>query len=388
MLSHVSIACASNGFPWSNPTPITWYSMQPKFWQPLILTLFLVLLASCDSASEQETEFFDGRISNVTCNLPAGEITSGAARDGIMALTDTPMISAEAATYLIDEDRVLGFIIDGQPYAVPQSLFWFHEIMNLNLPSIQLAVTYCPLTGTGLLFDRKTIQGNEFGVSGLLYNNNLIMYDRTSNESLWPQMSRRAECGPQLGVKLIMHPVIELRWEHWKAIYPETLVASNDTGFGFNYRWSNYPYAGYNIPENDALLFDMPIDPRRLPKELVLGVPDNRLGGIAIPLAELENGEPVNVARISTPTGPAVIFWNQKAQGAMAYRTTLDGQDLEFIVRDDSIVDTRTGSTWQLDGLAVSGQLAGARLEPIAEAYLSFWFAWAAFHPETQIWES
>ena len=362
-------------------------SIPSPFTSSIPYLFFLVLLLSCDSGNDEETVFYEGPLNSVACSIPQEEIRDGGVgQDIIPALTDPSMFTADEATYLVDEDRVLGFIIDGQPYAIPLNVMWYHELLNLNWPSVQLALSYCPFTGTGMAFDRKAINGNEFGVSGLLFNNNLIMFDRTVNESLWPQMSRRADCGPSLGIALDMYPIIELRWGQWKAFYPETLVMSNDTGWAIRYGINNYPFGDYERPENDALLFEMEIDDRRLPKERVLGIPDNRLGGIVFPYVELDNGEPVNAVLAKIPTGEAVIFWDGAAQGAMAFYPDLDGRELNFEVRNDVIVDLETGSTWQMDGLAIDGALAGSRLTPIAEAYVAFWFAWAAFHPETNIW--
>ena len=82
-----------------------------------------------------------------------------------------------------------------------------------------------------------------------------------------------------------------------------------------------------------------------------------------------------------------VVFWNSAYQSALAYRTLLDGTRLSFLVRDGRIVDAETQSEWRIDGVATSGPLVDTRLEPVAEAYVAFWFAWAAFHPQTRVWE-
>lgn len=313
-------------------------------------------------------------------------MNGGVGRDVIPVLTDPPMTSAEEATYLLDQDRILGLLIDGQPYAIPHNILWFHEIVNLNLPSIQIAITYCPFTGTGMAFDRTIIQGNEFRVSGLLYQNNLIMFDETDEESLWPQMSRRAECGPKLGASLTMLPMLDIQWGRWKELHPGTQVLSSNTGYNIRYTSNNYPYGSYENPDSDALLFPMELDPRRPPKERLLGVPDLRRGGIAFPLPELDNGEAVNVVEAVTSSGSSIIFWDRDAYTAMAYLPEVNGQTLQFSVDNETITDQETGSKWNIDGLAISGELQGARLTPIENTYVAFWFAWAAFHPETTIW--
>ena len=354
-----------------------------------VLIVFSLFAIGCDSGDQNPPEFVEGPPTNRTCSFPEDEITNGGiGRDVIAALTDPKMTPAAGAAYLRETDRVLGMVLDGQAYAVPHNILWFHEIANLNFPGAQLAVTYCPLTGTGMAFDRAAIGGSEFGVSGLLLRNNLIMFDRTTNESLWPQMSRRADCGPRLGTSLKMIALLDIRWGTWKKMHPGTLVMSDDTGFSIRYTAGNFPYGNYEEPESDLLLFPMEMDPRRLPKERLLGIPDGRRGGTVFPFIELDNGEPMNVVRAQTAAGFVNVFWDREGQSAMAYSSRVDGQSLQFELREGKIVDVQTGSTWRIDGLAVEGELTGARLEPIENAYVAFWFAWAAFHPETQIWES
>ena len=354
----------------------------------LLSTLLLLPLAACDSGAEAEPtpgppEMVD------TCIVPLDQFADGGVgQDGIPALTDTPFVTPGEATYLADSDRVIGFMADGEPVAVPHNILWTHEIANLNFASIQVAATYCPLTGSSMVFDRAAIGGGEFGGSGLLLRNNLVMYDRTTSESIWPQMTRGVACGPRLGGSLRMIPVIEMTWGGWKALYPNTRVLSDDTGYDWSYTAANYPYGNYEDPNDDGLLFPMEIDRRRGPKERLLGIPDERLGGTAFPFFELDEGGPLRAVHASVSGRSVVVFWDRSAWGAMAYVPRLDGQPISFEVRDGQIVDTATGSAWRLDGRAVDGPLAGAQLEPIAEAFVSFWFAWAAFYPETRIWET
>jgi hypothetical protein len=83
---------------------------------------------------------------------------------------------------------------------------------------------------------------------------------------------------------------------------------------------------------------------------------------------------------------PAVLFWNGEFQAAMAYLPTLNGEPLTFEAGLDGIVDRETGSRWRVDGRAQSGPLAGARLEPVRNALVAYWWAWNAFFPETTVW--
>ena len=354
--------------------------------QNVILFSLLVGLAACDTGGT-ETIIPAGEPTQQTCIISLDQFADGGVgKDGIPALTNPPLVGPDEAAYLVDTDRVIGFVVEGKPVAVPHNILWNHEIANLDFPSIDVAVTYCPLTGSSMVFDRAVIGGNEFGGSGLLLNNNLTMYDRTTSESIWPQMSRLVACGPRLGTSLKMVAALEMTWGGWKALHPATRVVSDETGFGWSYTAANYPYGNYEDPHDDGLLFPMEIDRRRGPKERVLGIPDDRRGGTAFPFFELDKDGPLRALHASVSGRAVVVFWDRAAQGAMAFEPRLNGQAITFEVRDGRIVDSGTGSTWRLDGLAIDGTLAGTQLEPIAEAYVSFWFAWASFHPETQIW--
>ena len=115
-------------------------------------------------------------------------LISGAARDGIPALTDPTLVPVgDAKTdYLLGTDRVIGLEVAGEYIAIPHNILWWHEIVNLN--DVGLAVTYCPLTGSSMVFDRAAAEGAELGTSGLLFKNNLVMYDRSGRRTgirLW-----------------------------------------------------------------------------------------------------------------------------------------------------------------------------------------------------------
>jgi len=124
--------------------------------------------------------------------FPYGAIFSGGPpRDGIPALTNPPFTDASSASYLAEEDLVLGVVIGGEARAYPHNIGWWHEIVNDRVNGFPISVTFCPLTSTGLVFEALDDNGEQFelGVSGLLFNNNLIMYDRRDNNTLYPQIA-------------------------------------------------------------------------------------------------------------------------------------------------------------------------------------------------------
>ena len=327
------------------------------------------------------------------CAIPEEQIFAGGpGRDGIPALTDPVMATAgtPGADYLAPDERVIGIVVEGEAFAIPHRVLWHHEIVNLNAGESRLAVTYCPLTGSSMAFDRSIIDGAELGVSGLLYLNNLIMYDRREDDSLWPQMARGARCGTSTGLELPMWPVAEMTWQGWTELHPETQVPAQNIAGGRNYAAYGYPYGSYEEESNPGTLFPMPsIDTRRPPKERVLGIPTrggSEAGGIAFPFGELRELGAVGAVMATVGGRAVVVFWS--GAGALAFYPRAAHRGLNFMVRDGVIVDRQTGSRWTTEGRAEDGPLSGAELEPIAEAYVAFWFAWAAFQPRTQIWES
>lgn len=342
----------------------------------------LALLSACESNSAGL------EVDNAQCSIPAELIfPGGPGKDGIPALSNPQLVSAASAgaAYLRDGDRVIGLLFGSTPVAVPLNIGWWHEIVNLEVDGMRVAVTHCPLTGSSLAFDRAAVGGAEFGVSGLLYRNNLLMYDRTSTESLWPQMMGAARCGPRDGATLSMAAIIEMRWSKWKELHPDTRVVSSATGFTRNYQ--TYPYGDYDLIDNPQLLFPISrMDTRRPPKERVLAIPSGTAGGVAFPFGALAAFGPVAAVETVIDGAPRVVFWDAVGGAAMAYVPRAGDQNLQFEVRQDRIADTGTGSIWTVDGVAIEGPLAGTRLPPVAEAYVAYWFAWAEFHPDADLW--
>ena len=321
---------------------------------------------------------------------------SASTKDGIPALSNPVLIPADHSDfgYLLPTDRVIGIEIDGEYLAFPHNVLWWHEIANMD--ELGLAVTYCPLTGSSMVFHREVVAGDEFGVSGLLFKNNLVMYDRAGpslEESLWPQMLAGARCGPSEGDDLAMYPALEIEWADWVALHPDTRVMSGATGFERNY--TRYPYGDYEVEDNRSLLDPIDeLDDRRPPKERVLGIPYRDGGGIAFPFGALRSvGDLAAIQAIagsadedSAISLPIVVFWDNEAAAAMAYGTTIAGQSLTFEVRDGAFVDLETESRWSIEGTAVSGPLVGNSLYKVPEAYVSFWFAFSTFFPNPTLW--
>ena len=229
-----------------DPMPAKISASRVSYW---ILPLGMILLPGCDTSPNDGPVSGEGVLdrppSTISCSLDDALLNAPLGKDIIPALTNPPLVSADEADYLNEEDLILGIEIGPARIAIPHNILWHHEVANFTVEGTSLAVTYCPLTGSGLVFERADLNDAELGVSGLLYKNNLVLYDRRPEESLWPQMSRRAQCGPADALPLFSYPVLESTWEGWKSLHPTTLVVSGQTGFDRDY--TRNPYGNYGI---------------------------------------------------------------------------------------------------------------------------------------------
>lgn len=325
------------------------------------------------------------------CDLDARFLADGGVgRDGIPALSNPTFVDVDPVVpenaYAKEDDRIIGVLLSSGWVAIPHNIMWVHEIVNLD---DGMAVTYCPLTGSAMAFSRASVGGAELGVSGLLYQANLIMYDRNQpDESLWPQMWGEARCGPRSGAQLDRLPVVEMTLAAWKELHPDSKMVGLTAGLADWGRYARNPYGShYDDPDNaDFLGYPIPLDDgRRPPKERVLGFPDDGSGPVAFPFSDMAGVGMRAVFPLTWDGREIVVFWDGEAQAAAAYEAAVGVNPASFTATQEGFVDSETGSVWGVDGSVVSGPLAETtrRLRPIAEAYVAFWGAWAAFHPGT-----
>jgi hypothetical protein len=270
--------------------------------------------------------------------------------------------------------------------------------VNDEIGGVPVAVTYCPLCNTGIAFERPMIDGRllDFGTSGKLLNSNLVMYDRQTG-SYWAQATGQAIVGELTGEQLDLVPTRIVAFVDWRAEHPDGLVLSRDTGFSLPY--GEKPYVGVDTAER-PFLFAGELDERLPATSRVLGIA--RAGDVvAFPYETVSAGAEGGWAVVMERVGgePIAVFWKAGTYSALdtalivsgrdvgsiaAYRPEVDGRTLTFDVGRRGIIDRETGSVWSILGRAVSGPLEGERLVPEL-GIDSFWFDWAAFHPETRI---
>jgi len=212
---------------------------------PLILSLSIGAVA-CGSGNGVDPARSSTTPGASTCLIPQSQLVNGGpGRDGIPALNRPAAVSAAAGDRFLSPDTlVVGVAIGAEACAYPHNLLWWHEIVNDELGGRPLVVSYCPLTGSGMVYD-AAIGGRtlNFGVSGLLFDNNLVLFDRAT-DSLWSQMRVQSVCGTLSSTTPTLLPVVQSTWAAWKALHPATTVVSFDTGFARNY--NQYPYGNYD----------------------------------------------------------------------------------------------------------------------------------------------
>ncbi|MFN2333828.1 MAG: DUF3179 domain-containing protein, partial [Wenzhouxiangellaceae bacterium] len=175
------------------------------------------------------------------------------ARDCIPSIDEPKYVAAdEAAAFLGDDELVMAIDHQGVKRAWPVRILDFHEIVNDTIAGDPIAITWCPLCGSGVAFERR-VAGEvvELGVSGVLHDSDLVMYDRKT-ESLWQQITGQAIMGSALGDSLVQVPVTMTTWANWRKNHPDTTVLSPETGFDMDYGDSRR-YADYE--QSDRLAF-------------------------------------------------------------------------------------------------------------------------------------
>ena len=267
-------------------------------------------------------------------------LSGGPPRDGIPSIDKPKFITAKEADFLKPEDRVIGVSYKGVTRAYPIRILNWHEIVNDQMNGESVAVTFCPLCGTGIVysgdFDGKP---HQFGVSGLLYNSDVLLYDRET-ETLWSQILSKGISGKLVNQALKVIPSSHTSWQSWRKQHPKTQVLSTDTGIKRDYTRS--PYGDYS--KNSSTYFPVAFKSKRYhPKERVLGVTvDGKYK--AYPFSEL--------AKLADST----------------LKDDFSGQQLTI----EFDVENREG---------VIKNKAGV----VLPAVNSFWFAWYAFHPKAEV---
>ena len=299
-------------------------------------------------------------------------------RDDIQAIDSPEFITALEGSGMGGHDLVIGLSINGETKAYSAAILSRHEIVNDVVGGTPVAVTWCPLCYTGMVFVRE-IDGKEltFGVSGKLIMNNLVMYDRQT-DSLWSQFLGEAVEGPMAGTKLQLVASQLTIWSVWKEEHPDTLVLDIG-GLVFD------EYAQYYADPSSGVLGQSNHDDRLIEKDLVVGIVGER-GQRAYAHKHLTRIRVLN----DTFEGRDIVVTLDLDSGSTAvFDRVVDGQVLTFSHGPEPLemTDVETGTVWnKLTGVGKDGPLKGKRLTPHQYKDV-FWFAWTDFYPNTELFE-
>jgi len=338
---------------------------------------------SDDVAPEPETPVAE----DVELPVPKSELNRGAAKDAIPAITD-PAFGADWSTAdasLSDDDRVIGVVSDGRARAYPLSILNWHEIVNDEFGGL-LLVTFCPLCGSAMTAER-TADGEvtTFGVSGLLWQSDLVMYD-AATDSLWSQILATAIRGDLTGEELRLVPSAVTTWGEWRSEHAatEVLLPPPESGTIVEAPARNYdtnPYAGYEDAERVGIGYNEFDDERLHPKAQVIGVATEDAAR-AYPLERVLSAGVVN----DTVGDRPVVVTTTGADSLVAYDRRVDSEVVAFEAAGTDHV-AGGGSRWQrTTGEAVDGPHEGTSLERANGRSQMFWFAWLDFHEGTSVY--
>ncbi len=330
-----------------------------------------------------------GLIATISCNqendaewlIPADEVLSGGpSKDGIPSVDNPVFGTTQEIGFLDDDDLILGIKIGNTVKAYPHPILDWHEIINDEVAGHHIAIIYCPLTGTGIGWDRR-INGQltTFGVSGLLYNSNIIPYDRAT-DSNWSQMLLQSVNGNLMGSPAGTYTLLETSWKTWKALFPDSEVVTDATGFDRDYR--SYPYGSYQT--DSSLLFPVSeSDDRRHRKDRVLGVILDEgaklytFDDFVQPAVVTDQFAGRDLLIAGSKEDNYIVAFEQSFPG-LSFQPFSSPGDHSIIMTDDE------GNQWNIFGEAVVGPRAGERLQPVP-SFMGYFFSWAAFYPGVPI---
>lgn len=282
-----------------------------------------VLLLTVSSAVAQADRFErawpDTDFSRTTIDL--GEVISGGPpRDGIPAILDPVFIPAAQETRLAGREPVLTYVPDtGPARAYPIRYLMWHEIVNDLVDGKPLAVTFCPLCNTAMVFDgRLDGQAMTFGVSGLLRHSDMIMYDHQT-ESWWQQALGEGIAGEMAGRVLTQLPAWMESWAAFRDAYPDGLVLDEPD---WRRAYGTNPYRGYDTTR--PFLYSGEDPPHGIaPLERVV-----RVGDRAWPLTRLHEEGTISEAGLT-------LTWTEGQASALDTSDISRGRDVGNIrVRD------------------------------------------------------
>lgn len=308
----------------------------------------------------------------------ASEATVLRLYNAIPPIDDPIYIPTADATWLQDDDLVLGFIAeDGSAWAHPHRILNLHEIVNTTFADQPVAITYCPLCGSGLVFDRRPNDLRHDGVltfdnTSALYESDMVMVDPETN-TYWWQAGGRGIVGNLTGTRLTLLSSRTTSWAQWKDLYPDSMVMADDQGRGPRYQVDIFEGYADRLNTNNDTRFptsdDAFADERLRPGTRVIGFEvDGQPSAVAVLATEPEV--------VTIGDSGLVVFLDGRGGGEL-FSAEVNGEIATFERRSGGFVDSVSSSTWDSAGRAISGSAEGAQLERVPSS-AAFWFAWVS----------
>ncbi|MEW4923261.1 DUF3179 domain-containing protein [Algibacter sp. 2305UL17-15] len=347
-----------------------------------VLLSVILLLASCSATSNNTQNDIPNQFSEWL--IPINQVKDGGpGKDGIPSIDNPQFTDASAASFLNDDDLVVGIVKGNIAKAYPHLVLDWHEVVNDEINGAFFTLNYCPLTGTAFAWESKTKDTRTtFGVSGLLYNANLIMYDRNT-DSNWSQL--RLECvnGELINDEPKLYSVVETDWKTWKSLYPNTQVLGTQTGFSRNY--GNSPYGDY-ATNNNRFIFRPEITNAALPsKERIYAIIDDGTSKVY----QFSNFNGGKAIKDSFNGNDYLIVGNEKLMYGFKLEGDYSNLMFEYGLDNNSevIFKDNEGNKWSIFGKVIEGPREGETLTQV-KSVMSYWFAIAAFYPNPGIYSN
>ncbi len=300
-------------------------------------------------------------------------VWGGVQFDGIPSLDNATFLSASEADYLLDTDLVFGIEINGDVRAYPLRIMGWHEMANDVIGGVPVALAYCTLCGSGILYETLTDASDEplvFGSSGLLFRSNKLMFDRATN-SLWNQFSGEPVVGSMVAqdIKLKVRPMAITTWQAWHEQHPDTMVLSLQTGYVRNYG-SGVVYQEYFASPDLMFPAFLKDETQALQKDYVFGI-RSVASSKAWPLSAFADTPVINDKAGALPL---VLVGDADKRTVRAYERN-EGEVFFLSPTGDLVSDDMLWVMGENVLVSSDGKQKRARLP----GHISYWFAWENF---------